>query len=299
MNAKLHQPVLLDEVIEFLRIKRDGRYVDGTLGLGGHAEAILKKLGPQGRLLGLDIDAENLRRAKDRLQLLEDQTLTRQVNFRGLQGVLRELGWWDVAGMIFDLGVSSVHLDDPSRGFSFQSEGPLDMRLDQYTGQSVLFRLRCASEEELINLFNQFGEFNHVRKFVRHLLMDVANGRITTTAELSSLCARTLHRRGRSHPATRIFLALRSWVNDELGSLEVLLNTAPTFLGIGGRLAVITFHSLEDRLVKNKFRFWSKVEEETRRFQIVTKKPVCPTQQEIETNPRSRSAHLRVLERIQ
>lgn len=294
----MHQSVLLTEVVEQLNIRPDGRYVDGTLGMGGHAEAILRRLGPRGRLLGLDVDPDALKRAESRLQPFEDQTITRQVNFRGLQGVLQSLGWSDVDGMVFDLGVSSEQLSEAARGFSFQSEGPLDMRLGADQKLTALDFLKGTDEKTLSEAFSAFGEKRQSRKISRYLLHDIRSERIKTTRDLARFCERVVGRRGQTHPATRIFLALRVLVNDELASLNDLLTIAPPLLSSGGRLAVISFHSFEDRLTKKRFSELSLSELGNHSYRITTKKPIRPSVEEIRSNPRARSAKLRVLERI-
>lgn len=293
----MHEPVLLKEVIQFLQIKPQGRYVDGTLGGGGHSVAILQKLGPDGRLLSLEADPVQLEKAKSRLQPFGDQTKTRLVNFQGLQGVLDEIGWTDVDGMIFDLGISSDQLEDPRRGFSFQATGPLDMRLSPEQGETALSLLKKMDEDQLAQVFHDFGQFRGARKLSRAILNEAAEGRLTTTHDLALLCERILHREGRTHPATRVFLALRCLVNEELKALQTILEVAPNFLAVGGRLLFISFHSLEDRLVKNRFRFLAKEGLSGRSFVQVTRKPVVPQEEEAHRNPRSRSAKLRVLER--
>lgn len=289
--------MLLDEVVAHMKVKEEGKYVDGTLGLGGHAEAILKRLGHNGRLLGLDVDRENLGAAERRLQPFGNLTITRQVNFRGLHGVLRDLNWSEVDGMLFDLGVSSVHLDDPARGFSFREDGPMDMRLDKSQPETALTLLRHIDEKKLEETIRNFGEPRHARRLARELLRETANGAIKTTGDAARLCERVIGRHGKTHPATRVFLALRSLVNDEEGALNDLLNTAPEFLAPNGRMLVISFHSGEDRMVKHSFRAWA-AREDGKQFEIITKKPIEATETEQRDNPRSRSAKLRVLERV-
>jgi len=299
-----HLPVLLKEVVEGLSIKPTGRYVDGTLGLGGHAEAILQKLGPSGRLLGLDVDPDNLEKAKSRLQPFEDQTNTRRSNFRGLQGVLREMGWDDVDGLLFDLGVSSTQLDTPQRGFSFMKDGPLDMRLDPSSPITALGVLRSIEEKMLVQQLILFGEGRFAGKLARRMIAAAAEGKLNTTTDLAQLCQRVLGwkrcpgRRGGSHPATRVFLMLRCLVNKEIDSATFCATVAPDFLKVKGRLAIISFHSLEDRIVKEAFRTLAKEGKDDKMFQLVTKKPIVATEQECRENPRSRSAKLRILERI-
>ena len=295
----MHEPVLLEEVLESLKVRPDGKYVDGTLGRGGHAEAIARRL-TTGRLLGLEIDPENLKSAEDRLQPFGDLTLTRRVNFRGLRSVLREVGWPEVDGMLFDLGTSVEQLSGPS--LSFSSEAPLDMRLDPSSRETAATYLAKVGEKSLVDLFFRYGEARGARRLTRAILGDVAAGRLNTNADLARLCERVLGRHGPRHPATKVFLALRAAVNDENGALEAMLAEAPACLAVGGRVAVITFHSLEDRIVKHKFRALAtdglpSSEGPPRTFSLPFKKPVEPTDDERERNPRSRSAKLRVLER--
>lgn len=296
----MHEPVLLEEVLECLNVRPDGKYVDGTLGRGGHAEAIARRLAG-GRLLGLEIDPENLRSAEDRLQPFGDRTLTRRVNFRGLRSVLRDVGWSAVDGMLFDLGTSVEQLAGPS--LSFASDAPLDMRLDPSARETAATFLAKTGERELADLFFQYGEMRGAKRLSRTILSEVAAGRLNTNADLARLCERVLGRHGPRHPATRVFLALRAAVNDENGALEDLLTQAPECLAVGGRLAVITFHSLEDRIVKHRFKALAMeglpaTDERTAlTFSLPHKKPVEPTDAERARNPRSRSAKLRVLER--
>lgn len=293
----MHRSVLLAEVLDLLRIKPDGRYVDGTLGMAGHAEAILRSLGSAGRLLGLDVDPESLKAAQGRLQPFEDRTVTRRVNFRGLQEVLRELRWDEVDGMLFDLGISSVQLGDPARGLSFQEEGPLDMRLDPTLAETAASLLARIDEEQLAAALREFGEARHAKRISRYLIHDIKSGRIQSTRDLAGFCERVVGRRGKAHPATRVFLALRALVNEELEALRDLLRTAPALLAPGGRLAVISFHSLEDRAVKTAFKERAQTPDGERRYRIVTRKPIVPGPSEQRENPRARSAKLRVLER--
>ena len=294
----MHNSVLLEESIQFLNIKPEGRYVDGTLGLGGHAEAMAQKLGPHGRLLGLDVDSQNLAAAAIRLQPFGALIQTKQVNFRNLADTLSAEGWDGVDGMLFDLGVASPHLDNADRGMSFQSEGPLDMRLDATSGKTALNMLHTIDEPKLESILREFGEERNARRLSRSILFELSAGRLKTTKDLASLCERVVGRHGKTHPATRVFLALRVLVNDELGALEKLLSVAPGLLNVGGRLVVISFHSLEDRRVKESFKTLSRNESGEKKFMILTKKPWVPSDEELRTNPRSRSAKLRVLERV-
>jgi len=294
----MHKPVLLEEVVQFLKIKADGKYVDGTLGLGGHAEALVRQLGPHGRLLGLDVDPENLAQAKDRLQPLGDLTITRRLNFQGLPEILRELGWAEVEGVILDLGISSKQLDTPQRGFSFQKEGPLDMRMDPDQPTTAYSFLLKVTEEELTEALKKYGQFRGTSRLSREMLKGVTEGHIKTTKDISQLCERLLGRTGGIHPATRVFLALRSLVNDEEGALKKFLEFIPSILAVKGRVGIISFHSIEDRPVKQRFLQLEKEGYQNKEFRRVTKKPVTPLTEELKQNPRSRSAKFRVMERI-
>ncbi len=293
-----HVPVLLNEVIAYLNVKATGRYVDGTLGLAGHAVEIAKRLAPGGELLGLDVDPSTLSVAESRLQPFGNLTKTRQVNFRGLQRVLRDLGWDEVDGMLFDLGFSSAQMDDGKRGFSFQQEGPLDMRLDPSGKDTALSVLQTVKEDDFISLLTSYGEARHAKRLARLLLSETAAGKMKTTLDLARVCESVMGRHGKSHPATRVFLALRALVNREEDVLNDLLNQAPPLLKVGGRLLIISFQGLEDKWVKEKFRTWVREGAEGKQFSLVVKKPVVPSDAEQEANPRARSAKLRVLERV-
>jgi 16S rRNA (cytosine1402-N4)-methyltransferase len=290
----MHEPVLLEEVLDCLKVRPEGRYVDGTLGQAGHAEAIASRL-TSGRLLGLEVDPENLKSAEARLQPFGSLTLTRRVNFRGLQEVLREIGWEEVDGMLFDLGVSLEQLSGPS--LSFSSLAPLDMRLDPASGETAAMFLARVDEKRLADLFFQYGEVRGARRLARTILSELVAGRLKTNGDLAAICERVLGRSGPRHPATRVFLALRAAVNDENGAIEELLRQGPRCLAVGGRMAVITFHSLEDRIIKHGFRSIVADGVDGRTFALPFKKPVEPTEEERKRNPRSRSAKLRVLER--
>lgn len=293
----MHKSVLLDEVLQFLSIKPNGKYVDGTLGLGGHAEAIAKRLDYDGRLLGLDVDSQNLDAARKRLAAFGERVQIEQANFRTLTAVFSTLGWKEADGMLFDLGVASPHLDTPERGFSFQSTGPLDMRLDPTKGLPAKDLLSRLDEKKFEQILKDFGEERNARRLSRSILFESTHGRLQTTADLAAVCERVVGRHGKIHPATKVFLALRCLVNDELGALKDLLEAAPKLLAVGGRLAVISFHSIEDRLVKEKFRALTSEPTPPFKFTVLTKKPVEATDSEQQENPRSRSAKLRVLER--
>jgi len=291
----MHEPVLLTEVIDALRVKPDGKYIDGTLGQAGHAEEIARRL-DSGQLLGLDVDPENLDAAERRLQPFGNRTLTRRVNFRGLQAVLQDVGWGEVDGMLFDLGVSTEQLMGPS--LSYLSEHPLDMRLDPSSPITAASFLATVEERALSDLLTEYGEGAAARRLSTAILQQFSSGTLKTNGDLSRLCERVIGRHGRRHPGTRVFLALRAAVNDENGATRDIAESGPNYLAVGGRLAVITFHSIEDRIVKEAFRGHVRGEAGERRYALVSKKPIAPTFEEERRNPRSRSAKLRVLERV-
>jgi len=277
----LHTPVLATEALEALAIVPGGTYVDATFGAGGHARLILERLGPHGRLIGFDADplAATLAPPDPRLTLIH-------ANFRALAAELAERSIAAVDGVLYDLGVSSMQLDDPSRGFSFRSDAPLDMRLDPTHGETAADFIVSHDEAELADVIFRYGEERSSRRIARALKSKLPR----TTGELATIVAGTVHVRGkreRIHPATRTFQALRIAINDELGALRESLAGAAGVVRPGGRIAVISFHSLEDRIVKLRFR-------EDPRLQPLTRKPILPNSDEIATNPRARSAKLRV-----
>lgn len=293
-----HKPVLLRQVAELLRPGEGELVVDATIGLGGHAEMLCQSLGPGGTLLGLDVDADNLEAAAQRLEGLAPQVVLVRRNFAELPDVLTEQGLPGADVILADLGVSSRHLDEASRGFSFSVDGPLDMRLDDRlptTAADLVNRLR---EQELADLIFLHGQERFSRRIARRICDARREGRITRTQQLAQIVASAVKvdpksRRSKIHPATRTFQALRIAVNDELGALDSLLDAAPRCLKPGGRFGVISFHSLEDGRVKRAFLDGKRGEI----YSIVTKKPVIADDIERGENPRSRSAKLRVVTR--
>ncbi|MDE2484633.1 MAG: 16S rRNA (cytosine(1402)-N(4))-methyltransferase RsmH [candidate division NC10 bacterium] len=294
-----HRPVLLEEALAILQPRSGGRYLDATVGLGGHAEAILVESAPAGRLCGIDRDAETLDMAKDRLKRFGSRVELRQGDFVRLGAIATENGWGPFDGILFDLGVSSFQLDNASRGFSFMRDGPLDMRMDrQGDEKSATELLAGISERELARILRDYGEERWARRIAARIVQERRTQPFTSTAQLARLVAAAVPRRAwprRIHVATRTFQALRIAVNDELGRLSHGLQDAVESLVVGGRICIISFHSLEDRIVKETLRGWAR--SEPPRVHLLTKRPVAPTEREIETNPRARSAKLRAAER--
>jgi 16S rRNA (cytosine1402-N4)-methyltransferase len=285
-----HASVLLDEALALRAVRGGGFYVDGTLGLGGHAEAILERSAPDGTLLGVDKDAQALELAGARLARFGDRLRTEHADFRALP---RLLGARRADGMLLDLGTSSLQLDTPERGFSMKRDGPLDMRMDQGAGRSAADLVNQATPDQLADVIHQYGEERYARRIARAIVAARRRARIRTTSELAEIVRRAA---GRDRPgfdtATRTFQALRIAVNDELQGLGEALRELADCLAPGGRLAVIAFHSLEDREVKQAFRALA-----ADGYRVLTKKPLRPGPAETQSNPRARSARLRGLER--
>lgn len=287
------------EVLFWLK-PRDGEiFLDCTVGYCGHASEILAASGPSGVVVGIDRDMEAIESGRQRLQEFGNRVVLVQGHFVDLKRLLGILGIREVHGALFDLGVSSPQIDDPSRGFSFQAEGPLDMRMDRSSGATAADIVNGTDEMDLANMIYQFGEERYSRRIARAIVRVRAERPFTTTSELASVIESAVpghYRHGRLHCATRTFQALRIAVNQELDHLEPALRSASGLLAPGGRLCVISFHSLEDRIVKQTFRALSV--ETGGELDILTKRPQLPTEEEIRRNPRSRSAKLRVIQRI-
>lgn len=301
-----HMPVLPREVVERLSPGEGKVFLDGTLGGGGHSELLLKQ---GARVIALDQDSEALAFARERLSKYGDAFVAVQSNFRDFAAVLLKLGIESVDGMLVDLGVSSHQLDEASRGFSFMQDGPLDMRMNIDQGQTAADLVNGEDETELARIFWEYGEMRESRRIARALVKRRVTMPFSTTADLADFLSSILPKRGKIHPATQSFQALRIAVNDELGALEQFLRESPAWLKPGGKLAVISFHSLEDRIVKHTFqRFateWLDRPEwpEPRRnpeycLKICTRKPLEAAADEVKLNPRARSARLRVAEKI-
>ncbi len=297
-----HVPVLLKEAIDFLAVKRGGTYVDATVGLGGHSFEIAKRLGAPGHLIGFDKDAAALGIASGETGVLARQTADEWPEITLIHGSFAEVGERiapaSLDGLIADLGVSSLQLGDPARGFSFQAEGPLDMRMNPMSGETAEQVVNHIDERELADMIYEFGEERRSRRIARAIVRSRPIRTTTQLVEVVAAAARSMklghHKHDRIHPATRTFQALRIFVNRELDDLKALLEAAPRVLKPGGRLVVISFHSLEDRIVKDAMRAGAK----DMIFRLLTKKPVIASEDEIERNPRSRSAKMRAAERV-
>lgn len=286
----MHVSVLLEQSLEYLAIRPDGIYVDATFGAGGHTRAILERL-QGGRLISIDADPNAVARAA----AIDHPSFTFvHANFSELRRVLDDCGVAQVDGVLFDLGVSSMQLDEGARGFSFRESAPLDMRMNPDAGRSAYEVLATASERELADIFFHYGEERAARRIAHAIVERRTNGSLPkTTTEFAQMVAGVVHRPGkreRIHPATRVFQALRIAVNDELDVLRDGLHAAIDRLRGAGRVVAISFHSLEDRIVKHTFR-------EDERLEILTKKPILPSEAEMASNPRARSAKLRAAQR--
>jgi 16S rRNA (cytosine1402-N4)-methyltransferase len=323
-DNETHEPVLLREVIQWLKPEQGGTFVDSTVGLGGHSRAMLVA-SPNTRILGIDRDSQALALAQERLSIFEGRVDLAHANFESIASVLERKGVNEARGILADLGVSSMQLERSSRGFTFAADAPLDMRMDEGSELTAEELVNQLPERELADLIFEYGEDRGARKIARSIVRARNRERILTTKQLADVVVRALNVPGRwrIHPATRTFQALRIKVNDELNALKRFIPEAISKLAPGGRLAIISFHSLEDRIVKRLFlresgrcicevqraqRVKSKeaaVDEvicehcgAARRVKILTRKPVRPTPEEIENNPRARSALLRICERL-
>ena len=294
---RAHEPVLFEEVMSALSPRTGARYIDATVGGGGHAAGILELSSPDGRLLGIDRDGQALKVARQTLSRYGPRVTLVHGSFGHLGELSREHKLWPADGILLDLGLSSMQLSAPERGFSFQEDGPLDMRYDQSTSPMAEDLVNGLSEAELADLLYQYGEERRSRRIARAI---VAARPLRSTRELAEVVARTLGRRGRIHPATRTFQALRIAVNDELTVLRRGLSEAVATLAPNGRLVVIAFHSLEDRVVKHFLRGQSVQASDAPGpvLRVLTRRPIQASATERERNPRSRSAKLRAAERL-
>jgi len=308
-----HKSVLLNETIDSLNIKPDGIYVDGTLGGGGHALEVCKRLSEHGRLIGIDQDAAAISAATERLKDHKDKVTVVRSNYVNIKEVLKELGIEKVEGIYLDLGVSSHQLDVPERGFTYREEdAPLDMRMDQRNDQTAADIINEYSEFDLYRIIRDYGEDKFAKNIAKHIVRERQVKPIKTTGELSEIIKNAIPAKIRAvggHPSKRTFQAIRIELNKELEVLSQSLDTMIDLLNPGGRLSIITFHSLEDRIVKARFKtnenpcicppdFPVCVCGKKSKGKVITRKPVIPTEEEIEENKRSKSSKLRVFERI-
>ena len=306
-----HVSVLLNECLEGLNIKENGIYVDGTLGGAGHSSEILKRLSNEGRLIGIDQDTDALKAAKERLKDYSNVTFVHS-NFSNIENVLNNLNIDGVDGILMDLGVSSYQLDEGERGFSYMKDAPLDMRMNRENDFSAYNVVNEYSEEDLYRIIRDYGEEKFAKRIASFIVENRQEKNIETTLELVEIIKNAIPAKARRegpHPAKRTFQAIRIEVNSELSILNKTIEDGVEKLNKGGRMAIITFHSLEDRIVKNKFRdlavscrcpkeFPVCVCGEKAKVKIISRKAIEPTKEEVEVNPRSRSAKLRVIERI-
>ena len=293
----MHQPVMLDEVVSSLNLKPGHVVLDATIGGGGHAGEILKRIMPGGRLIGLDADDEAIKIASENLKEFAGSFKLINENFRNLDRVLSKESIKSLNAVLLDIGVSSFQLDNKDRGFSIKGPAPLDMRMDRRLTLSAFDIINRYKESDLSDIIYRYGEERFARRIARRIVQERSVRPIETTADLSEIVRRAIGSRKkyfRIDPATKTFQAIRIVVNDEMGALEEGLKKAVSWLDIGSRIAVITFHSLEDRIVKNLFKGYAGLGV----LKIITKKPLGPSPEETAANPRSRSGRLRVAERM-
>lgn len=307
-----HVSVLLDECIDNLNIKPDGVYVDCTMGGAGHSKEIVKRLSKNGLFIGFDQDINAINTAKERLSEYSDRVKFVHSNFQNLKNELEKIGVYKVDGVLADLGVSSHQLDEADRGFSYMQDAPLDMRMDIRCSFSAYDVVNTYSEAELSKIIKDYGEDNWAKRIAKFIVEGRKEKNIETTGELVEIIKKAIPKKARidgPHPAKRTFQAIRIEVNNELGVITEMIDDAASIMNEGGRICIITFHSLEDRIVKNAFRDLAtdcicpphipicQCDKEAL-VKVITRKPILPTDKEIEENPRSRSAKLRVAERI-
>ncbi len=301
-----HIPVLLEEVLAYLQVKEGGVYVDCTVGAGGHCYRIAEKVGSQGRVIGIDRDQEAIEVARKRLSRFLDRVELVRADFRDLRVVLDDKGVSKVDGFLFDLGVSSLQLDNAGRGFSYMHSGPLDMRMDQRLSVTAYDLVNQLPEDELARIIELYGEERWAKRIARQIALRRNRATIATTKDLVDIIKEAIPARARRrgpHPAKRTFQALRIAVNQELDAIPLGLQVAVRYLALGGRICVISFHSLEDRIVKRYFQELSRgaaVEPlPGLKMRMVTKKAIRPQELEAKVNPRARSARLRVIEKVE
>lgn len=290
----IHIPVLRDEVLEWLQPKSGGLYVDGTLGLGGHTQALLDRTAPTGRVIGFEWDEDAAAKAGERLSGYSERLQIVRASYASLLPELEKLGIGCIDGLLVDLGVSSMQLDQAERGFSFRTDNALDMRMDRRNPVTAAQLVAQLSEEQLADIFYHYGEERQARRIARFLVEARIEEPVTTTGRLAAIVAAAVPKKyhpPKVHVATKVFQALRIAVNGELDNLTKLLTVAPEVLAKGARIGIITFHSLEDRMVKQAFQ-------QNPAYEVLTKRPLGPSPPEMQQNPRARSAKLRVAARV-
>ena len=309
----VHKSIMLEEVIESLAIKPNGIYVDGTLGGAGHSSEIVKRLGEDGRLIGIDQDGEAIEAATKRLKPYKDKVTIVRSNYAQMKEVLRDLGIPKVDGILLDLGVSSYQLDNAERGFTYREDVPLDMRMDQRQKMTARDIVNDYSESELYRVIRDYGEDRFAKNIAKHIVAERTKGPIETTGQLNEIISHAIPmkiQKTSGHPSKRTFQALRIELNHELDVLRDTLDDMIDLLNPGGRLCIITFHSLEDRIVKSSFRknenpcicpshFPVCVCGNVSKGKVITRKPILPSEEELTVNSRSKSAKLRVFERVE
>lgn len=298
MSEKGHVPVLLHEVLEYLGVGREGIYIDATIGLAGHAAAILEQ-NSRARLIGFDIDELALEKVKENLKPYADRVDLYHGDFRLIPGL--DIDFGSVRGLLLDLGLSSFQLDNAERGFSFNQDGPLDMRMDLRNKTTAFKIIDTYSEPKLARLFLEYGELRQARRLARDIVARRKLRKIATTSELRAIVETVCHwipQKGKVHPAAKVFQALRIEVNGELQGLADFIEAMAAKFGSGARLVAISFHSLEDRIVKQTFHKLATGEERPAQLRLLTKKPVVPSDEEVAANSRARSAKLRAAERV-
>lgn len=291
-----HEPVMVDEVCDLLAVKGKRNVVDATLGMGGHSKAMLLRMAKNGKIIGFDADKEHLKVAKKNLKKFKDQVTFVHNNFVEMTGEINNTRVRSIDAILFDLGLASPHVDIPERGFSFMRDGELDMRFNRSEGKTAADIVNEYKEKRLAEIFFTYGEERNAKKLARELVKRRKWRKFKSTTQLADFIEKTVGRFGKIHPATRVFQALRIEVNSEMEVLPDALNQAVNLLKKGGRIGVISYHSLEDRIVKNFFRDLSRMD--TPVLRLVTKKPIMPSDEEIAANPRARSAKLRVAEKL-
>lgn len=293
----MHIPVLLKEVIEFVKPQPNENFIDATVGEGGYTICLLQHTAPNGKVLGIDLDSESLKIAEQRLKVFGNRVILKQGNFRDVDEIVKETNFSSVDGIVFDLGLGTFQIEESGRGFSFLRDEPLKMTFNPENALTAEKVINEESLESLRKIFREYGEEKNSFSIAKAIVEERKKKRITKTKELVDIILKALHKenfKGRRHPATKVFQAIRIFVNDELNNLSIALEKSLKILNPTGRIAVVSYHSLEDRIVKNFFKENSK----KGLLKIITKKPITPTKVEILNNYRSRSAKLRVAQKI-